>query len=403
MLPPSATSDARRLLATRALRGFADGLVSVLLADYLSRLGLSPRAVGAIVTGTLLGSAALVIAAGLLAHQMLRRRLLLYASLLMAATGVGFAGFSTFWPLLAVAIVGTLNPSAGDVSVFLPTETAVLAQTVDATHRTLLYAWYNVIGTLFGAAGALASGLPEWLAHHFGTRVLLAERAAFGVYVAVAVAIGLVYRRLSSGAEVGPQAPAPPLLRSRAVVLRLAALFSLDSFGGGFAVQSLVVLWLYRRFALSAPVAGAVFAAAGVLGAISQFVSARIAARIGLIRTMVFTHLPSNVFLILCGLAPTAPLAIALLLLRASLSQMDVPARQSYVMAVVPPEERAAASSITNVPRSLAAAIPPLLTGWMLERSSVGWPLVTAGVLKAIYDLLLWAVARETSEPRRAT
>jgi MFS family permease len=396
MLPASATPDARRLLFTRALRGFADGLVSVLLADYLSRLGLSPRAVGAIVTGTLLGSAALTIAVGLLAHQMLRRRLLMLASLLMAATGVGFAGFSTFWPLLAVAIVGTLNPSAGDVSVFLPTETAVLAQTVDAPHRTLLYAWYNVTGTLFGAAGALVSGLPEWLAHHFGTRVLLAERAAFGVYVAVAVAIGIVYRGLSSGAEVGPQPPAPPLRRSRAVVLRLAALFSLDSFGGGFAVQSLVVLWLYRRFALSAQVAGAVFAAAGLLGAISQFVSARIATRIGLIRTMVFTHLPSNVFLILCGLAPTAPIAIGLLLLRASLSQMDVPARQSYVMAVVPPEERAAASSITNVPRSLAAAIPPLLTGWMLERSSVGWPLVAAGVLKAIYDLLLWALARET-------
>jgi MFS family permease len=392
MLPASATADARRLIATRALRGFADGLVSVLLADYLLRLGLSPRATGAIVTGTLFGSAALVIAVGLLAQQMSRRLVLRGAAVLMAATGLGFAACSSFWPLLVVAIVGTLNPSAGDVSVFLPTEQAVLAQAVADRDRTLLYAWYNLGGTLLGAAGALASGLPDWLGRHLGVPVLLAERTAFAVYVAVAVASAAVYARLSPAVEVQREARATPLARSRRVVLKLAALFSLDSFGGGFAVQSLVVLWLYRRFALSVAAAGAVFAAAGLLGAGSQFVSARVAARIGLVRTMVLTHLPANVLLVLCGLAPTAPVAIALLLARASLSQMDVPARQSLVMAVVPPEERAAASSITNVPRSLAAAIPPLVTGWMLERSVLGWPLVAAGAIKIAYDLLLLAL-----------
>jgi MFS family permease len=375
-------------VATRGLRGFADGIVSVLLASYLTQLGFSPLAVGSVVTGTLLGSAALTIVVGLYASRFGTRRLLLAASLLMFATGLGFTGLTTFWPLLVVAIVGTLNPSAGDVSVFLPTEQAALAQVVHGRDRTLGYAWYNLAGALLGATGALASGFPEALAKHTKLSLLEADRLGFLVYAAIAIVAALSYRRLSPAIESA--APAiKPLARSRRIVLQLAALFSLDSFGGGFVVQALLVLWLFRRFHLSTQTAASLFFVIGILGAFSQLVSARIAARIGLVRTMVYTHLPSNLFLILAGLMPRLELAVAFLILRAALSQMDVPARQSFVMSVVPPEERAAASSITNVPRSLAAAIPPLFTGLMLEHTSIGWPLVCAGVLKGVYDVLL--------------
>jgi MFS family permease len=391
LLPPSANADARRLVAARALRGFADGFVSVLLAGYLTAIGYSPFQVGAIVTGTLLGSAAVTLAVGLASHRLNHRRVLLAASLLMLATGIGFAGVTAFWPLLVIAVVGTLNPSAGDVSLFLPTEQALLAETGDGRDRTALFAWYNLAGAFAGALGALGSAIPVTLAMRNHWNAVSAQRAGFVLYAAIAVLAALLYASLTPGTAPAAAAPSAPLLQSRRVVLRLAALFSLDSFGGGFVVQSLLVLWLYRRFALSVETAGAVFFAAGLLGAISQLGSAWLAARIGHVRTMVYTHLPSNVLLVLTALMPTAPLAIAMLLLRTSISQMDVPARQAYVMAVVPPRERAAAASVTNVPRSLAAAIPPLITGALLDRSAFGWPLIIAGTLKAIYDLLLLA------------
>ena len=391
LLPPSATEDAKYLLLTRALRGFADGLVSVLLVGYLTRLGFTPFRVGALVTGTLLGSAALTMAVGLAGQSLGRRRVLLVAALLMFATGLGFAALSAFWPLLLVAVVGTLNPTAGDVSVFLPVEQAVLAETVRGGERTAVFAWYNVAGTLAGGLGALASGVPELLAHLAGADPLAAERGGFLFYAAVAAGVAAIYRRLSPSVERAALAGQAPLARSGRVVLQLATLFSLDSFGGGFVVQSLLVLWLYRRFQLSVATAGAIFFGAGMVGALSQFLSGKLAARIGHVRTMVYTHLPANLFLMAAGVVPSAPLAVTFLLLRASLSQMDVPARQAYVMALVPPEERMAASSVTNVPRSLAAAIPPLLAGVLLDRSAFGWPLVLGGALKALYDLLLLA------------
>jgi len=384
-----ASADACRILAVRALRGFADGLVSVLLAGHLLRLGFTPLEVGAIVTGTLLGSAALTIALGLVGYRYTRRHVLLGAAALMLATGVGFAILRSFWPLLAVAVLGTLNPSAGDVSVFLPTEQAALAQTASGRDRTGLFAWYNLAGNFMGALGALATGLPPVLAHAYGYEINLDERSGFVLYALVAVATAAAYAGLGPGVEARSAAPGRPLARSRRIVIHLAALFSLDSFGGGFVVQSLLVLWLYERFQLSVPVVGSIFFAAGILGGLSQLVSPVLASRIGLVPTMVYTHLPSNLLLVAGGLVPDARLAVTFLLLRAALSQMDVPARQAYVMAVVPPEERVAAASVTNVPRSLAAAVPPLITGAMLTQSAVGWPLVCGGVLKALYDLLL--------------
>jgi len=384
-------SDARKLLITRGLRGLADGVVSVVLATYLTDLGFSPFEVGAVITGTLLGSAAVTLGVGLLGHRLSRKRILLGATALMVVTGIGFAGLTAFWPLMVVAVAGTLNPSSGDVSLFLPTEQAALAHTADGTARTMAFAWYNLAGSLAGALGALLSGLPSMLAAHGALSILFADRLIFVLYAASAVVAAVVYRTLSGAVEVhtGEQ-PRRPLEQSRRVVLQLAALFSLDSFGGGFVVQSLLVLWLYRRFDLDADTTATVFFVSGILSAFSQILSPRLAARIGLIRTMVYTHLPANLFLILAAFMPSAPLCIAFLLLRMAVSQMDVPARQAYVMAVVPPEERTAAASVTNVPRSLAAGLAPLLAGALLERSNFGWPLVIGGTLKAVYDVALF-------------
>jgi predicted MFS family arabinose efflux permease len=272
------------------------------------------------------------------------------------------------------------------VSAFLPVEQALLADAIAPARRPVLFARHNLAGALGGALGALAGAIPAALAFAGYAVLALILAALYLPLAAVRVPSGRVARR-------------PMLHRSRAPVLHLTALFSLDSFGGGFAVQSLLVLWLSQRFGLSVEVMGAVFFAASLLGAFSQLVSARLAQTLGLVRTMVFTHVPANVFLIAAALVPTAPLAIACLLLRAALSQMDVPARQALVMALVAPEERAAAASITNVPRSLAAALAPLPAGALLELSSFGWPLVAGGTLKIVYDFWLFAAFRAKEPP----
>jgi MFS family permease len=383
-------TDARKLLATRAIRGLADGVVSVALASYLTGLGFSPFEVGATITGTLLGSAAVTLGVGILGYRLSRQSVLLGAAALMALTGIGFAGLTSFWPIMVIAVAGTLNPSSGDVSLFLPTEQAALAQTVSGPARTMAFAWYNLVGSMAGAVGALLSAVPATAAALLGISLVAALRGAFIFYALCAVVAGAIYVSLSPALEVSPAHLArQPLAESRAVVLRLATLFSVDSFGGGFIVQSLLVLWLFRRFHLDTGTTAAVFFVAGVLSGLSQLVSPRIAARVGLIRTMVYTHLPSNLFLILAALMPSASLSITFLLLRTAVSQMDVPARQAFVMAVVPPAERAAAATVTNVPRSLAAGLAPLIAGALLEKTNFGWPLVIGGTLKAIYDLAL--------------
>lgn len=399
LLPPGATSDAAVLLETRGLRGFGDGLVSVVLSAYLVAIGLSTTQVGVVVSATLLGSAALTLAVGLRANAFPRRRLLRLASLLMVATGVGFMSITAFWPLVLVAIVGTLNPSGGDVSVFLPTEQALLPSTVPDKQRTALFARYSLIGALLAAFGSLCAGVPEQLGDRWGWSTAAALRIAFAVYTALAVVVLVRYRSLSDAVEPPRAARERPLRESRHVVVRLAALFSLDALGGGFVITSMLVLWLHLRFDLSVAVSGTVFFWAGVLSALSALVAVRVARRIGLIRTMVFTHLPANALLIATPFMPTAPLAIACLLARSALSQMDVPARTSYVMAVVAPDERPAAASVTNVPRSLAAVLPPLVAGWMLSQSTFGWPLLIGGSLKAIYDLLLLHQFRDLRPP----
>ena len=398
------SGDVRRVFAGRGIRALVDGLVSVVLAQYLTELGFSPFRIGAIVTGTLVGSAALTLGVGLAGGRRSPRRLLLAASGLMIATGLGFALVTPFWGILAVAVVGTLNPTSGDVSVFLPTEQALLATQVGAADRPRTYAVYNFVGAIAGAVGALLSAVPEPLHDAIGWSLEASQRLSFGLYAVAGLAILGLYRGLGGSPPVEvPAAPTRVLESSRRTVLELSALFSLDSAGSGFVGTSLLVLWLHLRFDLSAGATGALFFVAGLLGGASQLLAARLAPRLGLIRTMVFTHIPANVLLALAAFAPNGPVAIVLLLGRALFSQMDVPARQAFVMAVVPPGERSAAASVTNVPRSLASAATPLLAGAMLSGSTFGWPLIVAGTSKTLYDVLLLAMYRSVPEEEGAS
>jgi len=383
----------RAILVARGLRAIGDGYISLLLPVYLLSLGYTAFDVGVIATATLLGSGALTLALGLTAHRFRTRTLLFAAAALMAATGVSFATVSGFWPIIVVAIVGTLNPSSGDVSVFLPLEHTMLARLAPERRRTAWFARYSLVGALLGAGGAVCAGLPQWLASA-GVPSKTALQAMFVLYAVIGVACATVYRRLPPSPPDPTDAGSGPLRHGRRIVFTLAALFSLDAFAGGLIVQSLLALWLLERFALSIAAAGVIFFWTGVLSALSYVVAVRIANRIGLVYTMVFTHLPSSVLLMLVPFAPNLATCIGLLLVRSALSQMDVPTRSAFVMSVVPPGERAAAASVTSVPRSLASATGPLLAGYLLTVSGFGWPLVVAGALKIAYDLLLLAFCR---------
>lgn len=400
ILPPGAAAEARLLLIGRALRAFCDGYVAILLPAYLLALGLGEWEVGVLGTATLLGSALLTLALGRWGHYCDAGRLLLAAAALMATTGLLLAGLSDFWPLLLVAFVGTMNPGSGDVSVFLPLEQARLAASAEGEARTTLFARYTFIGALCAALGALASGLPELLAAGVpGLDRLVALRLMFAAYGLVGMLVFLLYRRLPPAGTQAHEAQAAPLGASKPIVIRLAALFALDAFAGGLVLNSLLALWLFQRFGLSLAAAGAFFFWAGLLTAASQLAAPLVARRIGLLNTMVFTHIPANLALIAAALAPTLDAALALLLLRALLSQMDVPTRAAFVMAVVTPPERAAAASFTAVPRSLAGAASPALGGALFAAGWLAAPLVACGLLKIAYDLALWRAFRAIGAP----
>ncbi|MDO3505784.1 MFS transporter [Ralstonia pseudosolanacearum] len=388
LLPPGVDASALPLLVGRALRGFCDGYIAVLLPAYLLGLGFAQLAVGLISSATLIGSALATILVGLFGNRFAQRSLLMLAAALMAVTGMGFAGLSALWPLLSVAFVGTLNPSSGDVSVFLPLEQARLAESAAPDARTALFARYSLIGACSAAIGALAAVLPSWLVAHLGLSFLAAMRVMFLFYALIGLVLWVLYARLPVH---HPQAGgrATPLGPSRGIVIRLALLFSVDAFAGGLVVNALLSLWLMQRFGLSPGAAGQFFFWAGLLTTASQLVAVPLARKIGLLNTMVFTHIPSSLCLIAAALAPSLASTLTLLLMRSALSQMDVPTRTAYVMAVVTPPERTAAASLTSVPRSLAAAISPTLAGAMLAAGWIGAPLVACGILKIAYDLAI--------------
>ena len=394
-----------RVLVARGLRAFADGYVSLLLPLYLLELGLGPLQVGIIATATLLGSGVMTLLVGLHAHRFHARAMLLAATLVMAATGVGFAMTTAFWPLVIIAFVGTLNPSSGDVSVFLPLEHSALTTVVTDRERTAVFARYSVAGSLCAAVGSLAVALPGMLESAAGVSRLGAMQSMFVLYALLALFAAVAYRGLPRSLESTTHGPAQPLTKSKRTVYLLAALFSLDAFGGGLVVQSMLALWLFQHFDLSIAAAGTIFFWTGLLTTVSYLLAVRIANRIGLVNTMVFTHLPSNVLLILVPLMPNLPLAIFVLLLRFSLSQMDVPTRQSYVMAVVEPGERSAAAGVTGIAKTTGAAISPAISAPLVASAAfTAVPFLLAGGLKIVYDLLLWRAfsARPVPEERRS-
>ena len=398
LLPAGAAQAAFPILEARALRAFGDGYVAVLLPAYLLALGFDQLHVGMLTTATLAGSALVMLTVGAFGYRWTARRLLLSAALLMALTGFSFASVSSFWPLFVVAFVGTLNPGASDVSVFLPLEHARVAQAARGRARTALFSRYSLIGSLCAAAGALAAGIPSWLAAWSGLSLVNGLRAMFVLYGLLGVAVWLLYRTLPA-VEV-QAAPVPqPLGPSRGVVLRLAMLFGIDGFAGGLLGNSLLTLWLFERFGLSLAQAGTFFFCAGLLSAGSLLAAPVVARRIGLLNTMVFTHLPANACLIFAAVAPDLETALALLLLRSALSQMDVPTRAAYVMTVVTPGEWAAAASFTATSRSLASIASPTLTGALLAGGMLSVPLIACGTLKIAYDLALLVSFRALDVP----
>lgn len=394
LLPIGTHADILPLLIARALRAFADGYVAVLLPVYLIALGLGTWEVGVLATATLLGSALATLAIGAWGYRVHDGRLLLGAALLMCGTGLAFAASSTFWPLLLVAFAGTLNPSSGDVSLFLPLEHARIAEAADGDARTALFARYSLTGSLLSAFGALAAALPGLLTAWTGIPHLEALRSMFVLYGCIGFAVWMLYRRLPRPHEEAPKPPVP-LGPSRKIVVRLAMLFSVDSFAGGLVVNALLALWLFQRFGMSVASAGQFFFWSGLCSAASQLAAPRLAKRIGLLNTMVFTHIPASVCLIAAAFVPNLHVALALLIVRSLLSQMDVPARSAFVMAVVTPQERAAAASFTLVPKSLASAAAPVIGGALFAAGLLAIPLVACGALKIAYDLAIWQSFRK--------
>ena len=393
--------DGWLLLVTRFARLFAYGSLSVILVFYLVGLGLSESQVGLVLTLTLAGDVIVSLYLTTRADRIGRRRMLIIGSVLMAAAGLAFACASNLLFLVIAGTIGVISPSGNEVGPFLSIEQAALSHIVPAATRTEVFAWYTLAGSLATALGALCGGgLTQALQHTAMTHVQ-SYRAVVFLYAALGAALAFLFLRLSTSVEVSPalNGPAPSssvagifgIARSRNVVLKLSGLFALDSFAGGFVVQSFAAYWFYLRFGVQPAALGAIFFCANVFAGISALLATRLAARIGLIRTMVVTHLPSNILLILVPLMPSVSLAVLVLLLRFSISQMDVPTRQSYTMAVVPPEERSAAGGFTGVARTTGAALSPLLAGFLFARPSlISTPFFIAGTLKIIYDLLLY-------------
>ncbi|MFL5662705.1 MAG: MFS transporter [Ktedonobacteraceae bacterium] len=403
------TRESRRstqlILVMRGLRSLAYGLLAVLLGVALAGEGFSPAAIGILITVSLVGDMVGTYVIGLVTDTWGRRRILALLALLMAATGVIF-GLVTSYPLLLVAaFFGTLGTSASETAPFLPIDQAMLAQLTAPPRRTALFARYNLIAQLGAAGGALVAGVPGLLAQ-VGLPLASGIRLLFGVYALLALVVAGLSLRLSSPVEAPLHTPVhvtsrwqrlvPPLHRSRGIVWRLTALFSVDALAGGLVVQSLLVLFFHLRFGVSLTTLSALFLGANLLSALSFLAAVPLARRFGLLNTMVFTHLPSNVLLALVAFAPTFPIAAALLLVRQVLSQMDVPTRQAYTMALVDPQERTSAASVTSLARSVGSASSPVFAGLLLQGPLLvlGLPFILAGLLKSAYDCTLWMVFR---------
>jgi len=404
----AARRDVALLFATRSVRLFAYGLLSVVLVLHLSAAGLSEGRIGLLLSLTLLGDTALSLWITTRADQAGRRRMLQLGAALMVLAGLLFALTADFWLLLLAATIGIISPAGNEVGPFLAVEQAALSQSLPDASRTRAFAWYALAGSFATALGALGGGGLASVLLSRGLAPLSAYRVVAVGYAALGALLLLLFAGLSEAAEAPGRKPSrPPFLapglglgRSRGVVARLSALFALDAFAGGFVVQSLVAWWFHTRWGMDEALLGGLFFAANVLAGLSALAAGWMASRIGLVNTMVFTHLPSNVLLLLVPLMPTLPLAVGVLLLRFSISQMDVPTRQSYTMAVVEPGERAAAAGVTGIARTVGSSLAPLLAGPLYASAALsGVPFFVCGGLKIAYDLLLWRSFRSLRPP----
>jgi MFS family permease len=384
--------DGWLLFATRFVRLFAYGSLSVVLVFYLVGVGLSEPQTGLLLTLTLVGDTVVSLFLTTRADRIGRRRTLIVGAALMAGAGLVFASTRHLWLLIVAGTVGVISPSGNEVGPFLSIEQAALSHVVSEKTRTDVFAWYTLVGSAATALGALAGGAVTRGSQHTVSGPVASYRIVVMLYAALGVSLALLFSRLSRQAEATTVGETTVGIgRSRDVIVKLSALFALDSFGGGFVIQSLAAYWFYLRFGVAPATLGAIFFWANIFAGLSALLASRLASRIGLIRTMVVTHLPSNILLILVPLMPTLPLAVLVLLVRFSISQMDVPTRQSYLMAIVSPEERSAAAGITGVARTIGAAISPLLVGLMFARPAlINLPFFIAGTTKIVYDLLLY-------------
>jgi MFS family permease len=387
-------SDGRLLFAARVARMFSYGFLSVVLVLYLAELGFSEGRIGLLLTLTLVGDALISLGITLQADRLGRKRMLVLGAALMVAAGIPFALSGDFTVLVLAATFGVISPSGNEVGPFLAIEQAALSQVLPEDRRTGVFAWYNLVGSFATAFGALAGGWTAQGLQASGLAPVASYRVLVFAYAAVGLILAILFTRLSGAVEAPPaaaQASALGLHASKGVVLRLSALFSLDAFGGGFVIQSIVAYWFHLKFGVTPGALGSIFFGANLLAGLSSLYAVRLARRIGLIRTMVYTHIPSNLLLILVPLMPNLELAVLMLLLRFSISQMDVPTRQAYTMQVVAPDERSAAAGITGVARTTGAALSPMLAGPLLAIPALaGLPFILAGSLKVLYDLLLY-------------
>ena len=405
--------DGKLLLSARIVRTFAYGFLSIVLAIYLKLIGFDEILIGLVLSATLVNSVIFTLLAGFYADRIGRRKILIMYAVLMSISGAIFLVSENYVALILAAFIGTINVTGSETGAFLSIEQAVLPQTVkDVKKRNTVFALYNMVGTFAMSAGVLLSGLPQVLQQQYGFNQIESIKPLFLIYILAGITVAGIYFLLSRRVELETtnnyqksrssikQGLSP---RSKQIVGKLSALFALDSFSGGFVIQSIVSFWFFTKFGVDLATLALIFSAAGVLTAFSFIIATKIADKIGLVNTMVFTHIPSNILLILVALAPTFPIAIAFYLARMSLSQMDVPTRQSYIVSVVDENERTAATGITNTSRNIAQAVSPSLTGVIIQSLWLSAPFVVSGLLKIVYDLGLYVNFRKIKPPEETS
>ena len=399
------SQDGKLLLWARTVRTFSYGFLSVILAIYLKLIGFNEILIGVVLTATLVNSVIFNLLSSAYADRIGRRKILTLYAVLMVISAVIFFFTNDYVALIIAALIGTINVTGSEVGAFLSLEQAILPQTVNnIKKRNSIFALYNMVGTFAMSGGVLVSGLPSFLEQHYGLDQISAIKTLFVFYAILALVVMAIYLILSKGVEIQPkngqsipQNKISP--QTRGIITKLSSLFAVDSFGGGFVIQSIVAFWFYSRFGADLTTLSYIFSAAGVLTAVSFLLATKIASKIGLVNTMVFTHIPSNILLILLAFAPNFSVGILLYLARMSLSQMDVPTRQSYIVAIVNENERVAAAGITNTSRNVAQAVSPSLAGVVIQILSLSAPFVVGGILKIAYDIGIFASFRKIKPP----